>query len=50
MLFGGKAIFVISTSALLIGVPFGLAIGDEAQMMEMEKEQRMREAGNEVSC
>ena len=46
---GGKTIFILSTSALLIGVPFGIAIADETQAMEFEKEQKMREMGNEVS-
>jgi len=45
---GGKALFVLSTSALLLGVPWALAFAEEQQMVEMEKEMRMREMGGEV--
>ena len=41
--------WVVSTSALLLGVPYALSIADEQQMVEMEKEQKMREMGSEVS-
>jgi import receptor subunit TOM22 len=46
---GGKALFVLSTSALLLGVPWALAFAEEQQMVEMEKEMRMREMGGEVN-
>ncbi|MCJ1484815.1 mitochondrial import receptor protein [Schaereria dolodes] len=46
----GKTLWVVSTSALLLGVPWALAFAEEAQMVEMEKEQRMRDLGNEVSA
>jgi hypothetical protein len=46
---GGKALFVLSTSALLLGVPWALAFAEEQQVVEMEKEMRMREMGSEVS-
>lgn len=46
--FSGKTIFVVSTSALLLGVPWALAFAEEQQMMEMEKEMKMRESGQEV--
>ena len=39
---------MVSTSALLLGVPWALAFAEEQQMVEMEKEARMRELGNEV--
>lgn len=45
----GKTAWVVSTSALLLGVPFILAVVEEQQVVEAEKEQRMREMGNEVS-
>src|SRR5690242_7645546 len=32
---GGKTLWVLSTTALLLGVPFGLAYLEEQQMMEM---------------
>jgi import receptor subunit TOM22 len=47
--FSGKALYVLSTSALLLGVPWALAFAEEQQMVEMEKEMRMREMGGEVS-
>ncbi|CZT13435.1 probable mitochondrial receptor complex chain MOM22 [Rhynchosporium graminicola] len=43
--FSGKGLWVISTSALLLGVPFALAYAEEQQFIEMEKEMKMREAG-----
>ncbi|KAL2075434.1 hypothetical protein VTL71DRAFT_377 [Oculimacula yallundae] len=45
LLFSGKSLWVISTSALLLGVPFALAYAEEQQFIEMEKEMKMREAG-----
>ncbi|CAD6506125.1 BgTH12-07055 [Blumeria graminis f. sp. triticale] len=45
---GGKTIWVVSTSVLLLGVPWALAFAEEQQMMEMEKEMKMREMGNEL--
>ena len=41
--------FVVSVSTLFLGVPFALSVVEEGQIMEMEREQRMREMGNEVS-
>lgn len=40
---------MVSTSALLLGVPWALAFLEEQQIMEMEKEQRARETAGEVS-
>jgi import receptor subunit TOM22 len=48
LVFSGKTLWVISTSALLLGVPWALAFAEEQQMVEMEKEMRMREMGGEV--
>lgn len=48
LLFGGKSLWVVSTSALLLGVPWALAFAEEQQMVEMEKEMKMREMGGEV--
>lgn len=41
--------WVLSTSALLIGVPWALAFVDEQGVLEMEREQRAREGAGEVS-
>ncbi|MCJ1304055.1 mitochondrial import receptor protein [Hypocenomyce scalaris] len=49
LLYGGKTLWVVSTGALLLGVPFAFAFAEEQQVVEMEKEQRMRDMGNEVS-
>ncbi|KAI9743141.1 MAG: mitochondrial import receptor protein [Claussenomyces sp. TS43310] len=46
--FSGKALYVLSTSALLLGVPWALAFAEEQQIVEMEKEMRMREMGGEL--
>lgn len=46
--FGGKALFVLSTSALMLGVPWALAFAEEQQVVDMEKEMRAREMGSEL--
>ncbi|RPB03569.1 mitochondrial import translocase, subunit Tom22 [Choiromyces venosus 120613-1] len=38
---GGKTLWILSTSALVLGVPFAVAITDEQQVAEMEKEMKM---------
>lgn len=48
--FSGKSLWVISTSALLLGVPWALAFSEEQQVQEMEREMRMQQSANEVSC
>ena len=48
LLFGGKTLWVVSTSALLIGVPWALAFAEEQQMVEMEKEMKMQQSANDV--
>lgn len=35
---GGTVAWYVGTSALILGVPFAVAIGDEQQMLEMERE------------
>ncbi|KAI9886350.1 MAG: mRNA turnover and ribosome assembly protein [Watsoniomyces obsoletus] len=45
---GGKTLWVVSTSVMLIGMPFALAYVDEAQQMEQEKEMRMQQSANEI--
>jgi import receptor subunit TOM22 len=47
--FSGKALWVVSTSALLLGVPWALAYAEEQQMVEMEREMKMQQSANEVS-
>ncbi|KAF3908513.1 hypothetical protein ABW21_db0205700 [Orbilia brochopaga] len=49
LLMGGKTLWVISTSALMLGVPYVLAWQEEQQLLEMEKEMQMQQNLNEVS-
>ncbi|KAI0430327.1 mitochondrial outer membrane translocase complex, subunit Tom22 [Xylaria sp. FL1042] len=46
--FGGKSLWVISSSALLLGIPWALAWAEEQQVLEMEKEMKMREMGGDL--
>jgi import receptor subunit TOM22 len=46
--FAGRATWAISVSALLVGVPFALAYGEDQNMMAMEQEERMRQMGGEL--
>lgn len=45
---GGKTLWVVSTSALLLGVPWALAFSEEQQVQEMEREMRMQQSANEM--
>ena len=45
---GGKTLWVVSTSALLVLVPWTLACMEEAQFVEMERESRVQRSANEV--
>lgn len=47
--FSGKTLWVVSTSALMLGVPWALAFSEEQQFQEMEREMRMQQSANEVS-
>ncbi|KAI0881988.1 mitochondrial import translocase, subunit Tom22 [Annulohypoxylon maeteangense] len=46
--FSGKTLWVLGTSALIIGVPWALAWVEEQQVIEMEKEMKMREMGGDL--
>ncbi|GAB1320328.1 hypothetical protein MFIFM68171_10538 [Madurella fahalii] len=48
LFFAGRAAWTVSVSALLVGVPFALAWGEEQSIQAMEQEQRMRELGSEM--
>ncbi|KAI9856521.1 MAG: mitochondrial import receptor protein [Trichoglossum hirsutum] len=48
LLFGGKSLWVISTSALMLGVPWALAFAEEQQVIEMEKEMKMQQSANDL--
>ena len=47
---GGKTLWVVSTSALLLGVPWALAFSEEQQVQEMEREMRMQQNAQGVSA
>ncbi|KFH43940.1 Mitochondrial import receptor subunit-like protein [Hapsidospora chrysogenum ATCC 11550] len=46
--FGGKASWVITTSALFLGVPFALSFAEDQQLTAMEQEYNMRQQGSEL--
>ncbi|KAI2465936.1 Tom22-domain-containing protein [Annulohypoxylon bovei var. microspora] len=46
--FGGRTLWILGTSALILGVPWALAWSEEQQVIEMEKEMKMREMGGEL--
>jgi len=48
LLFGGKTLWVVSTSALLLGVPWAMAFAEEQQMVEMEREMKVQQSANEM--
>lgn len=49
LVYGGKTLWVVSTSALLLGVPWALAYSEEQMMLEQEREMQMQQKTNEVS-
>ncbi|KAI1212162.1 mitochondrial import translocase, subunit Tom22 [Annulohypoxylon truncatum] len=46
--FSGRTLWVLGTSALILGVPWALAWSEEQQVIEMEKEMKMREMGGDL--
>ncbi|OJJ35306.1 hypothetical protein ASPWEDRAFT_172122 [Aspergillus wentii DTO 134E9] len=46
--FSGKALWIISTSAFLLGVPWALAYAEEEQYIQLEREQGMIRGANEM--
>lgn len=45
LFFSGSFLYVISTGALMLGVPWALAFAEEQQVIEMENEMKMRDQG-----
>jgi len=43
--FGGKGLWVLATSAFLLGIPYALALGQEQEIVEEEKRQGMMSEG-----
>ncbi|RMJ24693.1 hypothetical protein PHISP_04457, partial [Aspergillus sp. HF37] len=48
VMFSGKTLWILSTSAFLLGVPWALAYSDEEQFQQMEREQGMIKGANEM--
>ncbi|KAL2828466.1 mitochondrial outer membrane translocase complex, subunit Tom22 [Aspergillus cavernicola] len=46
--FSGNALWILSTSAFLLGVPWALAFAEEEQYVQMEREQGMIKGANEM--
>lgn len=46
--FSARTVYVVSTSAILVGVPWALAYAEEQNLLAMEQEYRMREMGGEL--
>lgn len=46
--FSGRALWILSTSAFLLGVPWALAYAEEEQYIQLEREQGMIKGANEV--
>jgi len=43
--YGGKGLWVIATSVLLLGLPYMLAVGQEQELMEEERQRTMMMEG-----
>jgi len=43
LVLGGKTLWVVSTSAIMLAVPYAIAVGDEQQYIEMEKEMQAQQ-------
>ncbi|EMR10336.1 hypothetical protein PNEG_01592 [Pneumocystis murina B123] len=48
LLFGGKTLWVLATSVLLLGTPLVLAIEEEEKMIAYDKEFKMQQKAHEV--
>ncbi|KAF2084628.1 mitochondrial import translocase, subunit Tom22 [Saccharata proteae CBS 121410] len=44
----GQCLWVMSSSALLLGVPWALAYSEDLQMAEMEREMKMQQSANDL--
>ncbi|KAL8718695.1 MAG: hypothetical protein Q9225_004196 [Loekoesia sp. 1 TL-2023] len=47
-LFSGKGLYILSTGGLMVLVPYMMAMVEEQQYVEMEREQKAREMGSEI--
>ncbi|KAL8976261.1 MAG: hypothetical protein Q9177_006892 [Variospora cf. flavescens] len=47
-LFSGKGLYILSTGGLMVLVPYMMAMVEEQQIEDMEREQKAREMGSEI--
>ncbi|KAI4183665.1 MAG: hypothetical protein L6R41_005275 [Letrouitia leprolyta] len=47
-LFSGKGLYTLSTGGLMVLVPYMMAVMEEQQYVEMEREQKARDMGSEI--
>ncbi|KAL8744978.1 MAG: hypothetical protein Q9190_002841 [Brigantiaea leucoxantha] len=47
-LYTGKGLYVLGTGGLMVLVPYMMAVIEEQQFVEMEREQKAREMGSEI--
>lgn len=47
---GGKTLWVVSTSALLLGVPWALAYSEEQMIVEQERAELMNQRAQSEVC
>ncbi|RMZ76698.1 hypothetical protein DV737_g4680, partial [Chaetothyriales sp. CBS 132003] len=45
--YGGKGLWVLATTVLLLGIPYALALGEEQQLMEEERQRGLMSEGAE---
>lgn len=45
IIFGGKGLWIITTSMLLLGLPYALAFGDEQMVQEEERQRQLMNEG-----
>lgn len=50
LVFGGKTLWVVSTSALLLGVPWALAYSEEQMIVEQERAEVMAQRAQSEVC
>lgn len=46
--FAGKAMWVVATTALLVGLPYSLAVEDEARFVQQEREFQQQQSGAQM--
>lgn len=44
-MFGGKGLWIITTSMLLLGLPYALAFGEEQMVQEEERQRQLMNEG-----